>query len=585
MTAKAGKMRAWLRRGALILALLLVIGLVWWRRQQPQTVEVVHPQMRSVVQTLAASGRVQGGQEAELASAQPGVIVRVLVEEGDSVAPEQVVARLSQDVVGAQVAQAEAAVRTARAQLDEAIASAGTLRPTIEQVRAEVEGSVRQAEQRLAAAEARLAELQAGGRPEERAEAAAAVAQARAQVEQATREVERASNLAQTDATAAAALERARAAESDASARVQQARAVLDQAERELGRVRRLHDEGVLPQADLERAETNVATSRQAVAQAQAQLQQAQVEVSNQQRLLEVTRETELQRRQTELRVAQQALEAALARQKLVQTGARSELIAQQRAEVEAARAALQAAREAGRARLATVTATPAGERVRVAQRRLEEALSAREAMLAQLRSTEIKARFAGIVTDILKRPGDTVAPGQPVMLVAEMQWPEIHLEIDEREIASVHEGQRATLVTDAYPDRPFEGSVYRIGPRAVAERGIMDVVVRPKDAVPWLRSGMTVDANLVIAERTQALVVPSEAVVRLGAETYVMTVEGGVVRQRAVRLGTAGVEGAVVLSGLSEADEVIKSPTAVKPGQRVRGMIAPPTAEDGSDL
>jgi len=585
MAAAGKRRRAWITRAVVALAVVAVIALVSWRGRQPKPVEVVRPQMRAVVQTLTASGRVKGAQEAELSVEQPGVIVEVLVQEGDPVAVDEVVARLSQDVVAAQLTQAEASIRTAQAQLDEAMASAGTLGSSIEQAQAEVEGSVRQAEERLTAAEARLAELRAGGRVEEREEAAAAVTSARAQVEQATHEVERASSLAQSDATAMAALEHAQAAERDVRARLQQAQAAMDQAERDLKRIRQLHDQGVLPQADLERGETSLATARQTVAQAQAQVEQAQVEVSNQRRLLEVTRETELQRRRTELQVAQQSLEAALARQRLVQAGAREELIAQQRAEVDAARAALRAAREAGRARIETIVGTPAAERVRVAQRRLEEATSARDTLLAQLRSTEVKARFSGVVTDIVKRPGDAVSPGQPIMLLAEMAWPEVHLEIDERDIALVREGLAATMVADAYPDRPFAGSVVRVGPRAVPERGIMDVVLRPNDRVEWLRSGMTVDASIVIAEREQLLVVPTEAIVRIGEKSYVMTVEDGVVRRREVQTGTAGIEGTVIVSGVNEDSQVVVSPTSVKPDQQVRPVEAAGDTEERSGI
>ncbi len=408
-------------------------------------------------------------------------------------------------------------------------------------------------------------------------EAEAGVASARAQVEQATREVESAASLAKSDATATAALARARAAERDAGARLQQARAVLEQAERDLARDQRLHSEGVVPRAELERAETGVSTARQTVVQAQAQ-----VEVGNQQGLLEATRESELQRRRTELQVAEQSLKAALARQSLVQAGARDELIAQQQAECDAARAAVQAARDAGRARIAAVVSNPAGERIRVAQRRDEEAKHAREAILAQLRSAEVKARFAGVVTDIVKRPGDAISPGQPVMLLAEMQWPEIRLEIDERDIAHIEQGQRATITADAYPDRPFSAHVHHIGPRAVAERGIMDAVLRPDDEIPWLRSGMTVDASIVIAKRAQLLVVPSESIILEGDAAYVLAVEDGVVRRREVEIGTASIEGTVILSGTDEGSVIVLRPGEVETESRVR-LVEKPASVEGS--
>ncbi len=244
--------------GRIIVAMLLLALVVLAARRalQPKQVAVVRPIKQMVVQALTASGRVQGAREVELSVERPGVLVEVLVEEGDPVEVGQPVARLSADVESAQLTQAEAAIRTAQAQLAEAIASAEGLPLTIRQTRAEVAGSIEQAEARLDQATARLAELRAGGRDDERTEAAAAVEQAQLRETQAEREVARAGALSGADATAQAALARSEAAASDTQARVQQARALLDQAKADLARSQSLHDSGVIPRAEYERAQT-----------------------------------------------------------------------------------------------------------------------------------------------------------------------------------------------------------------------------------------------------------------------------------------------------------------------------------------
>ncbi len=559
--------------GRIIVAVLAlaVVGLLVRRAALPKQVAVVHPARQMVVQALTASGRVKGAREVELSVERPGVLVEVLVEEGDTVEVGQAVARLSADVEAAQLTQAEAAISTGRAQLAEAIASAEGLPPAIEQTRAEVEGGIRQAQARLDQATARLEELRVGAREEERKEAGAAVERARLRVAQAEREVTQADALAEADATARAALSRAEAAAADAQARIQQAQALLDQASTDLTRSENLYERGVIPRAEYDRALTARDTADQALEQAKAQHEQAQVEVRSQHKLLEVTRQSELVRWQTELAVAEKELEAALARQGIVLSGARAEQIAQQEAEVRNARAALVAAREAGQARLASVMATPASERVEVARRRLAEATRARDTVAAQLRTTEVEASFRGTVTEIVQRPGDSVNPGQPIMLLSEMEWPEVHLELDERDIAWVKRGQQAAIIADAFRDRQLAGEVERIAARAETERGVIDVVIVPTEEARWLRSGMTVDASIVVAPEKELLVIPTAAVMRAQDQAFVMVIEQGVAERRPVKLGLPGQAGTAVLAGLTEEDLVVGQPLSVKAGARVR--------------
>lgn len=556
-----------------------------WRSQQPPEVEVIRPQQRLVVETLAASGRVQGAREVQLSSDRAGIVVEVLVSEGDSVQAGQTIARVSSEIESAELRQAEAAIATARANLAEARAGATTVGPTVRQAEAEVHGAIEQSRERLAAAEARLEELLAGGRAEEIREAEAALNQARAGLTQAETEVERARGLAESDATARAGLERAQAALRDAAARVQEARTRQTQAERDLDRARRLHAEGVVAEAEYEAARTLAETAAETVLQAQAGLRQAEVEAANQRALLEITREERLDRALTERESARERLQQAQARLELVGSPARGEQIAAQRAEVRSASAALQQAMDAGPARVESIRRTPTGERVQVAERRLDEARATRDAVLARLDRTSIPARFTGIVTDVMLEAGDVLTPGQPLVLISEMDWPEIHVEIDERNIAEVEVGRDAVLTADSYPDRLIEAVVDRIAPRAITERGVVDVVLRPRDRPEWLRAGMTVDANIVVAEKRQLLVLPSGAVVLDGQEAAVLVVDDGTVRRVEVETGVGGVRGAIIRSGLREDALVVRRPTTVEIGQQVEPVEVESALEAGADV
>jgi hypothetical protein len=165
------------------------------------------------------------------------------------------------------------------------------------------------------------------------------------------------------------------------------------------------------------------------------------------------------------------------------------------------------------------------------------------------------------------------------------MQWPEVHLEIDERDIARIEVGQEAFLTADAYPDRTLDAVVDRIAPEAITERGIMDVILRPVEPPDWLRPGMTMDASIVVEEKSEVLVLPVGAVVQSEDESSVLVVDDGVIRRLRVATGLGGVRGTIIRNGLREEALVVREPSLVRVGQRVRPVETRATPEGEADV
>jgi HlyD family secretion protein len=554
-----------------LVAVAIIAALIIWRLR-PEGVAVVRPQVEPVAESIAATGRVAGTQESLIAPEQPGRLGALRVKEGEQVSSGQVVALLEDDVPRARLEQARAAVATAEAQLLEV--QRGALASEIEQARAEIQARVADAQARLMRAEERLRELLAGGTAAQRQEAQAQVREAEARVAQARREVEQARALAESDDTARAALEQAQATLRAAVTGVERARIALDEAERDQARYERLYQEGAVPRIQVEERRAAVRTAREALEHANAERELAEVDVTRQRRLLGVTREAELQQAQAGLQTAEEALEAARARLRAIREPARAEEVAQQRAEVQAAREALAQTRAAGRAQLETLTSRPRPEEVAVAARRLQEAIRARDAAQAVLDAVQVEAPFAGVVTEVLNEPGSAVGPGQPILRLTQIQNPEVRVDVDERHLPLIRVGQQVVLTADAYPDRSFAGRVLRVGARADPQRGTVEVVVQPLSSPGWLRSGLTVDANIIVANRQRRLVVPTTAILRRGDRTLVLVVEDGIVKERRVALGQAGGEKAVILGGLRESEYVVIQSTSVQAGQRARPLI-----------
>lgn len=527
-----------------------------------------------MVQTITVSGSVAGLQQSALGPQAPGVLTELFVDEGNRVERGDLVARVSSGVESAEVRRAEAAVQSARAQLDEALAEARRLPTQLEQAGAEVQGQVDEARERLNRARTLLEELQTGGTEQQRRQAQADLQQTKARLAQAQRDADRADRLADADATARAALERAKAQLLDTQASVQSIRAEVTNAEADYERAKKLYDQGALAEAEYDRAFTARQTAREQLNAAQARVSQAQVEVDRQQELLQTSRRQEAERAQTELEVATKQVEAAQARLDDIQGPARTEAIRRQEAEIRAAEAALKAAREAGSARIENVRKTPATERVGVARQRLEEAIRARDTALARLEQTDVTAPYSAVVTEIVNRPGTLVNSTNPILKVTEMIIPEVRVDVDERDLKQIQVGQKAVLVTDVYPERSVDAEVTEVAPRANTERGTVEVVCLPTGEAPWLKSGMTVDATIILVPQSPQIIVPATAVLSQREGSRVLIIDDGVVRSISVSLGSTCKLGTVVTSGLTTERLVVLDPLSVEAGTRVSPNI-----------
>lgn len=564
------------QRKRLLMSIIAIIGLgVVWRfvgaARAPRVV-VFQPREAKVTQALTVTGRVAGDRESDLAPMVNGVIQRVLVREGQQVRAGDVLAVLDAEVQEAELAQADAAIQTAQAQLTQAQASTRVQQSDVAVARAETQGAVLQAEAQVARAEAKLAEVQAGATPDVRKQARATVEQAQAQLAQAKRELARARVLADEDDTARATLNTALAEQTRAQAAVKESEADQALAKAELERYQRLYESKAVSRSALDRAIASEARSGENVLQARARLQQADTEARRQLMLLTNARDEAVERAQTAMTVAERALEAAQAREREVATP-RPEVLIQQRAEVRNARAALQAARRAGPARVQAVMERPDTQQVEVAVRRLEEAVRAREVAQQQLQATLVRAPFNGVVAELLRDPGSAAGPSQPILLLSEMDTPEVLIDIEERDISLLHPNQAVTMTADVYPNQPFTGTLTRIGTRANPQRGTVQIAVRPARRPAWLQTGMTVDVSILLAREVSRIVVPAGAIIRENGQPGVLVVTGGKVVRRAVTLGAGSTGGAIITDGVNAKDLLVRDPYAVKPRQRVKAI------------
>jgi RND family efflux transporter MFP subunit len=197
--------------------------------------------------------------------------------------------------------------------------------------------------------------------------------------------------------------------------------------------------------------------------------------------------------------------------------------------------------------------------------------LQAAEAALRRLRALrEQTVLLAPADGTIIRRDGEVgqyIGPGQAIFVLACCAPLRVTAEIDEEDINRVRVGQAVLLKADALPGQVFEGKVSDVTPKGdpVARSYRVRIALAAPGA---LQTGMTVDANLVVAQRDNALLLPASAV----RGDAVWVVDGRHARRRSIVAGIRGAQNIEVRQGLQAGERVVAQPDdALREGRWVR--------------
>ena len=205
---------------------------------------------------------------------------------------------------------------------------------------------------------------------------------------------------------------------------------------------------------------------------------------------------------------------------------------------------------------------------------RLESAVEAAKAQLEQVviqfQDTAIRAPFDGIVTQKYADPGAFVTPTTSASatasatsssILAVARGLKVVAKVPEVDIAMIKQGQPVMIRADAFPNETFQGQVVLIAPEAVVEENVtsfeVTIAIGPVGREKLL-SRMNVDVNFLGQEISDALVVPTVAIVTKNGETGVMVADENDKPQfKPITIGQVLEEKTQILSGLTPGERV----------------------------
>lgn len=171
-----------------------------------------------------------------------------------------------------------------------------------------------------------------------------------------------------------------------------------------------------------------------------------------------------------------------------------------------------------------------------------------------------ITAPVSGAITQLGVRPGMTVAAGQTLAEISGLDPIWLEVAVPEILAADARVGQPVSATLTAFPGELFAGRIVAILPSAQAESRTITARAELRNPGLRLRPGMFAQVSLA-PERREALLVPSEAVIRTGERTLVMlALERGRYRPAEVRIGREANGRTEVLAGLAPGEKVVVS-------------------------
>ena len=173
---------------------------------------------------------------------------------------------------------------------------------------------------------------------------------------------------------------------------------------------------------------------------------------------------------------------------------------------------------------------------------------------------------------------GQSVFPGNAFAEIPNLEKMQAQLQVLESEAGGIAIGQAVEVVTDAYPDRPLNGTISGISQiPASLERDspikyfTVNVDLEQTDS-SWITPGIRVRAEIQILRKNNTLTIPNQAIERgqngSDARTWVYMKDGSSIEKRYIEVGERGPVRTEIIAGLDAEDEVLLvRPNSNKPG------------------
>jgi len=189
-----------------------------------------------------------------------------------------------------------------------------------------------------------------------------------------------------------------------------------------------------------------------------------------------------------------------------------------------------------------------------------------------QLSKSRIVAPFTGWITKKSTEVGQWVKSGDAVVEMVDLSRVQIEVPFPERYIRDIHPHNPVTAVFDALPEFKAPGHVLSVVAQADTATRTFPVKVELPNPHVTMKSGMVARVTFHIGVPTQGFMVPKDALVLRGGQTFVFLVKDGLAVQIPVHTGIQLTDRVQIIGKLGEnLPVVVEGNERLHAGQPVR--------------
>ncbi|HEY5648858.1 MAG TPA: efflux RND transporter periplasmic adaptor subunit [Nitrospiria bacterium] len=176
-------------------------------------------------------------------------------------------------------------------------------------------------------------------------------------------------------------------------------------------------------------------------------------------------------------------------------------------------------------------------------------------------KNLHIHSPFDGIVINVGTREGQYVTPGTQLYTLADLSRVWVYVDIYEYELPWVKKNDEAEMRLIAVPGKTLHGRITYIYPYVDSQTRTIKVRLEFDNSDLVLKPNMFADVSIRADRRMEAVVVPSEAILRSGGGAKIFVVRGpGKFEPREVKLGVEADDRIQILEGVKPGEEVVTS-------------------------
>ncbi|MDR0734576.1 MAG: efflux RND transporter periplasmic adaptor subunit [Elusimicrobiota bacterium] len=184
-----------------------------------------------------------------------------------------------------------------------------------------------------------------------------------------------------------------------------------------------------------------------------------------------------------------------------------------------------------------------------------------------------VPSTLAGVIGRTYLDPGANVTKSTAVALVVNQENVRILIDIPERYIGKIRNGQKATFTLEAYGDRQFEAVIYKLSPVVDTQARVVSAELQAANKDGAIKSGMFAKVKLVLDESKN---VPSVSLASVGMDTktgenYLFVTDGDRVVKTVFKSGLRSERYQEILQGPANGTEVAKIVFGLKDGSKIK--------------